>query len=86
MYSFIRALASGLFLSQLSSGAPSSFQSVAARDTENCNTASNRACWISGSYDINTDYELNTPLTGVVRNVGWITVSFLETYQLTLNL
>lgn len=32
-------------------------------------TASNRACWITGSYDIQTDYELKTPLTGVVRPV-----------------
>lgn len=70
MYSLLRALASGLFLSHLSSGAPSPFHSVGPRGTENCNTATDRACWISGSYDINTDYELDTPTTGVVRNVS----------------
>jgi len=31
-----------------------------------CNTPSNRACWTTG-FDINTDYETNTPNTGVVR-------------------
>lgn len=33
-----------------------------------CNTPSNRACWSNG-YDINTDYEVNSPDTGVVRPV-----------------
>lgn len=78
MYSFIRVLASGLFLSHLSSAAPSPFHSVETRDTENCNTATNRACWISGSYDINTDYELDTPTTGVVRSVSWISEYLLK--------
>lgn len=78
MYSIIRALASGLFLSHLSLGAPSPSSSLGARDTENCNTATDRACWISGSYDINTDYELETPTTGVVRNVSWITMYIVK--------
>jgi len=33
-----------------------------------CNTPSNRACWSEG-FDINTDYEVETPDTGVVRHV-----------------
>ncbi|KAK3995163.1 laccase [Cladorrhinum sp. PSN332] len=31
-----------------------------------CHTASNRACW--GSYNINTDYEVNGPNTGATRS------------------
>ncbi|KAH6637198.1 laccase [Chaetomium tenue] len=31
-----------------------------------CHTPSNRACWTTG-YNINTDYEVNSPDTGVVR-------------------
>ncbi|KAK4145141.1 laccase [Dichotomopilus funicola] len=31
-----------------------------------CNTPSNRACWSNG-FDINTDYEVKSPDTGVVR-------------------
>ncbi|KAK4249145.1 extracellular laccase [Corynascus novoguineensis] len=34
---------------------------------ESCNTPSNRACWSEG-FDINTDYEVETPDTGVVRH------------------
>ncbi|KAL2131630.1 hypothetical protein VTI74DRAFT_4784 [Chaetomium olivicolor] len=33
----------------------------------NCNTPSNRACWRPG-FNINTDYEVNTPDTGVTRS------------------
>lgn len=33
-----------------------------------CNTPSNRACWSPG-FDINTDYEVNTPFTGVTQAV-----------------
>ncbi|AEO58496.1 extracellular laccase, lcc1 [Thermothelomyces thermophilus ATCC 42464] len=33
---------------------------------QSCNTPSNRACWTDG-YDINTDYEVDSPDTGVVR-------------------
>lgn len=34
---------------------------------QNCNTPSNRACWLPG-FDINTDWEVDTPTTGVVRS------------------
>jgi hypothetical protein len=34
-----------------------------------CHTPSNRACWTTG-YNINTDYEVNSPNTGVVRPVS----------------
>ncbi|KAF3767224.1 hypothetical protein M406DRAFT_69386 [Cryphonectria parasitica EP155] len=67
MPSFFRALFSGLIASQLSWAAPSLLHPLEPRQQPNCNTASNRACWISGSYDITTDYEVKTPLTGVVR-------------------
>ncbi|PSS05173.1 laccase [Coniella lustricola] len=67
MPSFIGALFSGLIVSQLSWAAPSLLHSLDARQQQNCNTASNRACWIQGQYDINTDYEIDTPLTGVIR-------------------
>lgn len=63
-------LLSGLLSSRLTSAFPSSFNSpepVLARQVESCNTASNRACWTDG-FDINTDYEVDTPITGVVRN------------------
>ncbi|EPE07365.1 laccase [Ophiostoma piceae UAMH 11346] len=37
--------------------------------TPSCNSANNRACWTSGygGYSINTDYEAQTPTTGVTR-------------------
>lgn len=66
------ALVSGLFFYRLSLGAPSLLHPIDVRQSENCNTATNRACWISGSYDISTDYELHTPLTGNVREVRLI--------------
>ncbi|CAK7232975.1 hypothetical protein SEUCBS140593_008445 [Sporothrix eucalyptigena] len=34
--------------------------------SKNCNTPSNRACWLPG-FDINTDWEVKTPTTGVTR-------------------
>lgn len=34
-----------------------------------CNTPSNRACWSDG-FDINTDYEVSTPDTGVTQSVS----------------
>jgi hypothetical protein len=43
------------------------------RQAANCNTPSNRACWVSGSFDINTDYELSTPLTGHTQPVSHCT-------------
>lgn len=74
----MRALASGLLFYHFGLGAPSPLQPLEARDSTNCNTATNRACWISGSYDINTDYESNTPLTGNVRQVSWICLHNFE--------
>ncbi|KIH92351.1 hypothetical protein SPBR_02389 [Sporothrix brasiliensis 5110] len=38
---------------------------------QNCNTPSNRACWQPG-FDINTDWEVNTPTTGVVRSYTFV--------------
>lgn len=37
--------------------------------SKNCNTPSNRACWLPG-FDINTDWEVDSPTTGVVRSVS----------------
>lgn len=68
----------------MSLGAPSTPHSIEARQTEDCNTATDRACWISGSYDINTDYELQTPLTGNVREVSPITCVTYKTLTLTI--
>jgi len=34
-----------------------------------CNTPQDRACWTDG-FDINTDWEVTTPFTGVVREVS----------------
>ncbi|KAK0625178.1 Cupredoxin [Bombardia bombarda] len=44
---------------------PSSLQLQARQST--CNTATNRQCWTS-SFNVNTDYEAHTPLTGVTRS------------------
>ena len=46
-----------------------------------CNTPSNRACWTEG-FDINTDWETKTPITGVTRTVGVIWIK-LDHRQLT---
>jgi hypothetical protein len=46
-----------------------------------CNTPSNRACWTSG-FNINTDYEVSTPTTGVTRSVSpSIAPSYLRSHQ-----
>lgn len=37
--------------------------------SESCNTPSNRACWSPG-FDIETDYEVEIPHTGVTRRVS----------------
>lgn len=38
---------------------------------QTCNTASNRQCWTtSPAFNINTDYEVSTPVTGVTRTVS----------------
>lgn len=54
--SLIQCVASGLLFGSLGSTAA----------LPSCNTPSNRACWVTG-YDINTDYEKETPTTGVTR-------------------
>ncbi|KAL8339705.1 hypothetical protein RB601_006013 [Gaeumannomyces tritici] len=38
---------------------------------QSCNTESNRACWSPG-FNINTDYESNTPNTGVTRRYNLV--------------
>jgi hypothetical protein len=58
----------GFLLSSFVTAAPYEVSAgLAPRQSQNCNTATNRACWISGSngFNINTDYEANTPTTGV---------------------
>lgn len=54
MHSAIRMLLSGLFLLPTALAAPSYPERLEARQTESCNTATNRACWTNG-FDINTD-------------------------------
>ncbi|KAI0196089.1 laccase [Xylaria flabelliformis] len=65
MFSLLRfaGIVTGL-LTRLGQGAPS------------CNAANNRACWSSG-FDINTDYELSTPL-GVTRSYSWTIEEFAK--------
>lgn len=91
MSTLVRALVSAAFFCHLSLGAPSVPQPLVPRQPRNCNTATDRACWISGSYDINTDYELHTPSTGNVRKVTvnlWLyqqhMLMFYLQYSLTL--
>lgn len=79
MMSIFRAVVSGLALSQLGWAVPSLLQPLEPRQTENCNTASNRACWISDSFDINTDYDLMTPVTGDVKKVRFFLYCALQT-------
>lgn len=70
MFSLPLLLLPGLLCSQLTWASSSSgnlLEPVFARQTESCNSATDRACWTDG-FDIDTDYETNTPLTGVVRN------------------
>ena len=43
-----------------------------------CNTALTRACW-NLAFNINTDYEVFTPVTGVTRSVSIIPVLFCST-------
>ena len=44
-----------------------------------CHTASNRACW--GNFNINTDYEVNGPNTGVTRTVRTLFDFFANSSQ-----
>ncbi|CAK7236310.1 laccase, multicopper oxidase, benzenediol:oxygen oxidorectuctase [Sporothrix curviconia] len=73
MRSFLSALAivpsllGSAFLAHAApSGMPRGADAVAHR-ASSCNTASNRACWTTG-FDINTDYDAKTPITGVTRH------------------
>ena len=77
-----------LFSSTAVEGVPRSFKELNAR-APTCNTATDRACWTDG-FDINTDYEENTPTTGVTRNVisndtldSWVPANTTQ-YALTI--
>lgn len=55
-------------LSTLVFAAPQLAHSLQPRQT--CNTATNRQCWTtSPAFNINTDWEVSTPSTGVTRTV-----------------
>ena len=66
--SLLEALASIPILFAIVDAAPSG-NHFSSRQVENCNTPENRACWTSG-FDINTDWEQKTPLTGVTRQAS----------------
>lgn len=64
---FTSLFLTGLLSLQPARAAPSSLlQPIELRQDVGCNTAADRACWSDG-FDITTDYETKTPLTGVVR-------------------
>jgi hypothetical protein len=50
-------------------GVPSPVYELSPRQAESCNTPTNRACWTTG-FTIDTDYEIETPYTGVTREVN----------------
>ncbi|KAL1902381.1 hypothetical protein Sste5346_001361 [Sporothrix stenoceras] len=60
-------------LTTLPSEDASAFPGLAPDNSQrqNCNTPSNRACWLPG-FDINTDWEVDTPTTGVVRSYTFV--------------
>ncbi|KAI0146303.1 laccase-like protein [Xylariaceae sp. FL1272] len=62
-------------LAGLSQSAPSTIQQLETR-ASTCNTATNRACWSDG-YDINTDYEVDTP-DGVTRTYDFTIEEFRD--------
>ncbi|KAK2614816.1 hypothetical protein N8I77_001615 [Diaporthe amygdali] len=67
MHLFTSLFFTGLLSLQPARAAPSSLlQAIEVRQDASCNTPSDRACWTDG-FDINTDFETKTPLTGVVR-------------------
>lgn len=67
MHLFTSLFFTGLLSLQPARAAPSSLlQAIEVRQDASCNTPSDRACWTDG-FDINTDFEAKTPLTGVVR-------------------
>lgn len=66
------ALASGLFSSLFTHASPVAEpvaelveipDSLLRRQTQSCNTPTNRACWTTG-FNISTDYEVSWPTTG----------------------
>lgn len=66
MQLFTSLFLTGLLSLQSARAAPSSLlQPIEIRQDVGCNTPSDRACWSDG-FDINTDFEAQTPLTGVV--------------------
>lgn len=67
MHLFTSLFVTGLLSLQSARAAPSSLlQPIELRQDVGCNTPTDRACWSDG-FDITTDYETKTPLTGVVR-------------------
>lgn len=67
MHLFTSLLLTGLLYLHPAKAAPSSLlQPIEVRQDVGCNTPTDRACWADG-FDITTDYETKTPLTGVVR-------------------
>lgn len=67
MHFFTSLFLTGLLSLQSVRAAPSSLlQPIEVRQDAGCNTPSDRACWADG-FDITTDFETTTPLTGVVR-------------------
>ncbi|KAH8899914.1 hypothetical protein GQ53DRAFT_869150 [Thozetella sp. PMI_491] len=60
-----RGIASFAILAQLVEAVPSR-RNIGSRQAETCNTPTDRSCWAPG-FDINTDWEQKTPLTGVTR-------------------
>jgi len=59
----------GLLLSTAVLAAPQIPHELLRRQT--CNTATNRQCWTtSPAFNINTDFEVSTPSTGVTRTVS----------------
>lgn len=67
MHLFTSLFVTGLLYLQPARAAPSSLlQPIEVRQDVGCNTPTDRACWSDG-FDITTDYETKTPLTGVIR-------------------
>lgn len=59
----------GLLMSTAVLAAPQVPHELQRRQT--CNTATNRQCWTtSPAFNINTDFEVSTPSTGVTRTVS----------------
>jgi hypothetical protein len=72
------ALVAAIFAPAVHGAPPVSPHDMSLRDVDmdlaprasTCNTPSNRACWTTG-FDISTDYETSTPVTGVTRTVSY---------------